>query len=565
MVQESPIEQRDFVYLIQTKNKALEKQLSQSVAGEDVRLESIERSDDVSGGQLPGRIVTFIIASDVEDPVRSAQRFHAMEKNATIILLAKSQENVELFKRTIRYSPFLGSNVSCLNESDEAEMEQLGSILRDSLKAGRYRAIIEETNSQLPSSAAASQQVISHQFINKLLDIAPIGIVIVSGPGHVLGWNKEAGAIFGKHEAQMLGTPLSRLFAGSERSKIERYIARNFTTTTEGNPVDTLELERKTPNESLQVLTCTAALFNNAGEAENVLVLTIKDITGQVIEKRKREELQEKYTRNLEDEIQKRTVALNHVNEKLKQKNNELEDINKEMEVFTYVSSHDLQEPLRKILIFIDRILEKENQNISDKAKKYVTFIQSTANRMQTLIDDLLAFSRLQSSERNFERTDLISANQEIISFYKEAIKEKDATIIMEGDCKVDIVVFQYRQLMQNLISNALKFSRPDVPPQIKIKCSINNGRELNPTQLSPAKKYCHISVSDNGIGFEEKYTEKIFEVFERLNTRDEFPGTGIGLATVKKIVDLHNGVITAASELNKGTTFDIYIPVHNS
>ncbi|CAN5343325.1 hypothetical protein BH23BAC3_BH23BAC3_30780 [soil metagenome] len=562
MVQESPIAQQDFVFLMQTGNKDLKKKLSQSVAGENVRLVTIEQSDTMGGQQVGGKIVSFIIGSDVEDPVRSAQRLHAMEKNAKIIILAKSQKNAEVFKQTIRFSPFLGSNVSCLEES---EMETLDSMLRASLKAGKYRAIIEGTNSQLSFPDSARQQGFHQQFINKLMDIAPIGIAIVSGAGDVLGWNREAAAIFGKHEAQVLGTPLGGLFAGPERRKLERYIASTFNKPADDGPVENLELQRETIGDTGQVLTCTAALFNDTGEAGNVLVLTIKDITERVNEKKKREELQEKYTKNLENEIKQRTVALKHANEELLQKNDELENINKELEAFTYVSSHDLQEPLRKILTITDRILDRENQNLSDKGKKYLTFMQSTAGRMQTLIEDLLAFSRLQSSKRDFERTDIISTTEEVISDFKETIKEKDATIVAEGNCKADIVVFQYCQLMQNLISNALKFSRQDISPQIKIKCRTKNGSELKIKQLSPEIKYCHISVSDNGIGFEEKYSGKIFEVFERLHTRDEFPGSGIGLATVKKIVDLHNGVITVTSELNKGTTFDIYIPVQNS
>ena len=124
-----------------------------------------------------------------------------------------------------------------------------------------------------------------------------------------------------------------------------------------------------------------------------------------------------------------------------------------------------------------------------------------------------------------------------------------------------NIIPFQFRQLMHNLIGNSLKFSTPDNPPHIKIKSETANGINLQNPHLSPQKKYCHISISDNGIGFESQYSEKIFEVFQRLHGKNEYNGTGIGLSIVKKIVENHEGLITATSELNKGATFDIYIP----
>ena len=128
--------------------------------------------------------------------------------------------------------------------------------------------------------------------------------------------------------------------------------------------------------------------------------------------------------------------------------------------------------------------------------------------------------------------------------------------------CQLSIIPFQFRQLLHNLLSNSLKFSRPDQPPHIIIKNRIANGAEFESAGLLEKRKYCHISVSDNGIGFDQQYSDKIFEVFQRLHGNAEYDGTGIGLAIVKKIVENHNGIITAQSELNKGATFDIYIPV---
>jgi two-component system CheB/CheR fusion protein len=180
---------------------------------------------------------------------------------------------------------------------------------------------------------------------------------------------------------------------------------------------------------------------------------------------------------------------------------------------------------------------------------------------MQTLIQDLLAFSRITVGERKFEIIDLNVIIEEVKKEFKEAIAEKHAIIEVKEICNIKIIPFQFRQLMHNLISNALKFSNPNIPPHIIIDSRIIDYSKINIANLPPQKEYCHITVSDNGIGFEKEFAKKIFEVFQKLHDQEEFAGTGIGLAIVKKIVENHNGIITATSELKKGTTFNIYIP----
>jgi two-component system, chemotaxis family, CheB/CheR fusion protein len=265
----------------------------------------------------------------------------------------------------------------------------------------------------------------------------------------------------------------------------------------------------------------------------------------------------------LQHAVEERTLEL-------KQANEELVKINKELEAFTYVSSHDLQEPLRQIQTFAGRLLEKENQNLTDSGKNYFHLMRNAAERMQTLIQDLLTFSRISIADRKFEITDLNIIIEEVKKELKDAIAEKNAVIEVKEICKVKIIPFQFRQLMNNLISNALKFSNPAIPPHIIIDSQNIKYSEINiasqndnvsQANLTPNKEYCHISISDNGIGFETEYAEKIFEVFQKLHAKDEYAGTGIGLAIVKKIIENHNGFIFATSKLNIGTTFDIYIP----
>jgi len=267
---------------------------------------------------------------------------------------------------------------------------------------------------------------------------------------------------------------------------------------------------------------------------------------------------QKTFTTELEEQVSRRT-------KELAESNVELSKINKELQAFAYISSHDLQEPLRKIQTLASRIIEKENKNLSESGKDYFMRMQASAKRMQILIEDLLAYSRTTRAERKFENTDLNRIVEEVREDLREELEQKSATIETTDLCQLNIIPFQFRQLLHNLLSNSLKFSRPDQPPHIIIKNSVAIGREFESAVLLEKRKYCHISVSDNGIGFDQQYSDKIFEVFQRLHGRAEYDGTGIGLAIVKKIVENHNGIITVQSELNKGTTFDIYIPVSDT
>ncbi len=235
--------------------------------------------------------------------------------------------------------------------------------------------------------------------------------------------------------------------------------------------------------------------------------------------------------------------------------------MNKELEAFAYISSHDLQEPLRKIQTFATRIAEKEKQNLSEYGKDYFSRMQNAAVRMQTLIDDLLAYSRTNNAERRYEATNLSLLVEEVKADFQEELQQKGATIEIGEMCTIDIIPFQFRQLLYNLVGNSLKFSVADRPPHIKIQSTIIAKNPLEKNPLDTFESYCHIQLADNGIGFEQQYGEKIFELFQRLHGRATFMGTGIGLAIVKKIVDNHDGLIKARGEVNQGATFDIYIP----
>ncbi len=302
------------------------------------------------------------------------------------------------------------------------------------------------------------------------------------------------------------------------------------------------------------------------------LIIANKELVFQNEEKEKRAEeliIANKELAFQNEEKEKRAAELIIANKELAFQNEEKEKraaeliiANKELLAFTYISSHDLQEPLRKIQTFVSIILDNENKNLSDTGKYNFQRMQLAAGRMQQLIDDLLAFSRINTTDHKFEKINLSIIIEEVKTELRDTIQEKHATIEATELCPAHIIAFQFRQLMYNLISNALKFSKPDIPSHIIIKSSIVKDSKLSNRKLSPEKSYCHITIKDNGIGFEPHFSERIFEVFQKLHGKDVYAGTGIGLAIVKKIVENHNGIITATSELNKGATFDIYIPM---
>jgi light-regulated signal transduction histidine kinase (bacteriophytochrome) len=226
------------------------------------------------------------------------------------------------------------------------------------------------------------------------------------------------------------------------------------------------------------------------------------------------------------------------------------------------VASHDLQEPLRKIQAFGNLIQARDVANLSEISKDYFDRMVKAAVRMQNLIDSLLEFSRTTTARKNFEPTDLNELLDDVKKELAHLIEEKKGVIQSSHLPTLNIIPFQFRQLLSNLISNSLKYSKPDITPVIAIKAMHVKARELHEKSALPGKDYFRFSVADNGIGFEQEYAEKIFELFQRLHGRNEYNGSGIGLAICKKIVENHFGFMRVESEVGQGATFYFFIPV---
>jgi light-regulated signal transduction histidine kinase (bacteriophytochrome) len=282
---------------------------------------------------------------------------------------------------------------------------------------------------------------------------------------------------------------------------------------------------------------------------------------------------------DLERRVEQRTAALMESNISLAEQmaenetmlaevrafSEQLQQSNRELEDFASVASHDLQEPLRKILAFGDRLKARSGDSLSDEGRMYLDRMQNAAGRMQVLINDLLTFSRVATRAQPFERVSLGAIVREVASDLEARVDETGGRIEIGELPEVDADPTQMRQLFQNLLGNGLKFRRPDEPPIVRVSGRVltGNGRLDSGNSASDEDApFCEIRIEDNGIGFDEKYLDRIFNIFQRLHGRNVYEGTGIGLAVCRKIVERHGGTISARSRPNEGAAFIVTLPV---
>ncbi len=256
-------------------------------------------------------------------------------------------------------------------------------------------------------------------------------------------------------------------------------------------------------------------------------------------------------------------------------KNEELKKINAELESFTYIASHDLQEPVRKIMIISDYLLMKEQSGLSDQGKAQLEKLHHSTARIKTLIEDILAFSQIAVQQRTFERMEFSQLVSQVTSDMTDAIAAKKAIVQVTTSQPITVIIAQFQQLLVNLIGNSLKFSKPDVTPHITVGVNeISADQILMDSHLPAGLKqvmiqakgtFHNLYIEDNGIGFDPVYSDQIFKMFAKLHTRHEYAGTGIGLAFVKKIVENHDGHIVVTSTPGNGCRFDIYLPANHA
>ncbi len=386
-----------------------------------------------------------------------------------------------------------------------------------------------------------AEELVIANYARSLIEASLDPLVTISADGKITDVNAASIKVTGIPREQLIDTDFSNYFTEPEKAR-EGYLEvfeRGF--------VSDYPLTIKHKDGNLTDVLYNASVYkDNKGNVLGVFAAA-RDVTEQ------------KWAKDL----RVANIELAYQNDEKEKRAAELLIANNELESFNYISSHDLQEPLRKIQVFASRLIADESKNITTKGNDYIFRMQEAASRMQALISDLLAYSRTTSSERKFEIIDLNTVIESVKKDFADALNAKKAIIEVAEMRDVRVIPFQFRQLLDNIIGNALKFTKPGLPPHIIIKSSIIKGNVVNSPKLLSEKEYCHITITDNGLGFEPQYKDQIFELFKRLHDKDKISGTGIGLSIVKKIVDNHNGLITATSELNKGATFDIYIPTN--
>lgn len=267
--------------------------------------------------------------------------------------------------------------------------------------------------------------------------------------------------------------------------------------------------------------------------------------------------------KSLEAEINEKKISeekIKALNIQLLENIDRLESANRELDRFAFMASHDLQEPLRKIRTFSERLSLKSENLLDDDGKKYIERIQSAAQRLSNLIKDIMMFSKVSVEKNPFSENDLSVLLKEVLNEMDGTIIEKNAKIIIDSLPVLNVNPDLIKSLFQNLISNAIKYSKKNIPPIIKVSSEID--LLSAPGRKSLNNNYCRIYFRDNGIGFEQKYSEQIFGMFSRLHPLSEYEGTGIGLALCKKIVEEHNGFISAKSKPGTGSVFTVSFPL---
>jgi signal transduction histidine kinase len=411
-----------------------------------------------------------------------------------------------------------------LEETRRQLYEALETI--EAIRTGQVDAIVVQNGSAHQLYTLQTADLAYRVFIEKMTE----GALTLSPQGIILFANSQFSEMVDLPLSAIIGLPFERLIADDNRS----FYKKLFTASWEGyckGEVEIVYKERRTPVQlSLTVLELAESIS---------LSVIITDLTLQKATQRKLEE---------------NNRQLEHLNQTLEASNHDLQQ-------FASVASHDLQEPLRKILMFSNFIKTKTGI-LNREQNVYLDKIIGSADRMKSLIIDILNYSRLSADDGEFLPTDLNTVLKELLEDFELLIADKKATILYQNLPVAEVIRGQIRQVFQNLISNALKFSKDDVPPVIEIKASLLENKSFTSREQANGP-FCLLTIEDNGIGFDEKYAGIVFSLFQRLHAKDSFEGTGIGLAITKKIIEKHHGLIQVKSAIGAGTKFMIIIPLN--
>jgi two-component system sensor kinase FixL len=451
-------------------------------------------------------------------------------------------ENTEIqFVQPFSWLPYVAILLSCtmlLMATRQYWSEPLGLIVFSSLGVTvlvvfRQITAVKENIRLLAEQAARQSEIRFRSLVEHSSDMIAIldfkGVFTYQSPSFktILGYENDD--LIGKSSLEFV------------RPEDLQNIKHDFRTLiADPQAIMTREYYFKHQNGSWKILESITKSINEAENNMSCILFNLRDVTER---------------REAENKLQAFTVKL--------------ERSNRELQNFAYVASHDLQEPLRKVQAFGDRLESKCAAEISEEGRDYINRMRNAASRMQNLINDLLTFSRVSTKIQPFKPVELRKITEDVVSDLEVRIEQTGGRVEIGELPTIDADPSQMRQLLQNLIGNALKFHRPDTPPVVKVyvEQTVQTGASfvLEGEEIQTGTgddNICRLVIEDNGIGFDEKYLDRIFTVFQRLHGRTEYEGSGIGLAVCRKIVERHGGSITASSKLGAGAMFYIDLPI---
>jgi PAS domain S-box-containing protein len=414
---------------------------------------------------------------------------------------------------------------------------------------GLFCACIETTDKVL----AARKILESERNLRNTILQSPVAMTILKGPSFVVEIaNDRMYELWGRGPDELLRRPIFEALPEARHQGLEELLQQVYTTgerfTASERPIT---LPRDGRVENIYINFVYEPFREGDGTISGVLVVAT-DVTEQVQARQKIEEV-----------VVQRTRELAQANEALVKNNQELKHLNTNLEEFAYAASHDMKEPVRKIHFFSDRLKGELADKLSENQRRLFERLEDASRRMGTLIDDLLAYSQATRGVAKLEEVDLNRRMQRVLEDLDLEVQQKGAVITIDPLPQVQGNKRQLQQMLQNLLSNALKYSKKDTAPRIHIASRTIKAAEARPSlPVNPEATYHLLEVSDNGIGFEQSDTERIFNVFTRLHGNAEYKGTGVGLSIVRKVVENHNGFVWAESTLGEGATFKVLLPV---